>query len=323
MKNTTKQKLKKIIYTALVVSYILIITIIPARATESNSDYWSGNTDIFYVEQDNREVTYPSYTDISIVYYNNNYVAMNILVTNINETNYLYKSQELSGFNINYNGTTYGANFYQALAEVPIKYQPTNTTIYVQIRNKVEYVGSSQLLIKVTFNTPETSIVSIKTLLEEFENSGTDMTDSYVTNWGMILLANALIQNDNYPGIIYQRGFEYNGSYKTPIEIDEMITQGNAGAINGIYNELLKPYEPSYDPFYNGNQHMQDIYDQLIDEDSQQDFIQSIEDTVLSLEQSPTIILVTQFLNEILSMPFVVSIVPIAMFFVMARVLLH
>lgn len=328
MKDTMKRKLKKTIYAALVLSYILIITTVTTQAA-SGTVYWSDHTTLEYTEQDGREVTYPTYSNVSVTYTNTQVVNMEILLTNPDETVYMYAMQDLSGFTITYNGTSYGAQFYQALYEVGIRDSVLNRYINAQINTKVEYLGSSQMRIKVRFGIPDNSGTSMYTLLSNFHNSNTEMTDSYVTSWGMIILANAVIREQVSEGTVESRDIFYNGSYKTPIEIDNMITQNFNGTMNNIYDELVGEGDRFEGGTINPMPELNDaedeaigVYDDIFDRYEQEmaDYITNgngvVSDELFGAFQANVIV------TRILGMPFIIIVVPIATFMIILKNLL-
>lgn len=322
MKDTTKRKMKKTIYAALVLSYILIITTVNTQAA-SGTLYWSDYTNIEYTEQDGREVTYRSYSEVGVTYTNTQVVNMEILITNPDEELYMYSMQDLSGFTITYNSTSYGAQFYQALYEVGIRDSVLNKYIYVQIRTQVEYLGSSQMRIKVRFNIPESSGVSMYSLLSNFHNSNTDMTDSYVTSWGMIILANAVIREDVTEGTVESRNIYYNGSYKTPIEIDNMITQNFNGTLNNIYDQIMQPFEPTDVNIPNGDKEVADTWDDMWNQQLNDEFFEDVITHMNIIQSGETFGYVHETLEKIAGLPFVASLLPIALLFIGARMVMH
>lgn len=322
MKDSTKRKLKKTIYAALVLSYILIITTVTAQAA-SGTVYWEDHTMLEYTEQDGREVTYPTYSNVSITYTNTQVVNMEILLTNPDETVYMYAMQDLSGFTITYKGTSYGAQFYQALYEVGIRDSVLNRYINAQINTKVEYLGSSQMKIKVRFGIPESSGVSMYSLLSNFHNSQTDMTDSYVTSWGMIILANAIIREQVSEGTVESRDLFYNGSYKTPIEIDNMITQNFNGTLNSIYDQIMKPFEPTEVNIPNGDKEVADTWDDMWNQQLNDEFFEDVITHMNIIESGETFGYVHETLEKIVGLPFIASLLPIALLFIGARMVMH
>lgn len=312
MKDTNKRKIKKMIYAALVLSYILIITTVTTHATSTVYDYIQiGYPELRYYNIDNETVSYTDSLEmwVGVEKINNSSIHTTILLT-------MDENIDINPIFIDLIQTNYRLSNWQERTKIGRYTKSIINTAEQSITTSIritKQLNGNQLQLDYYITSPSSTLWNAIYYLDNDYNSGENGGNGIYAITHKAIRGIAINENNTK---VYATEMTTNAI----IEEMMMINNNNLGNISG---QLGGTFDPDIIEIPTGEEDIKDLYEQLYDEQSKEEFIQSVENTIIELEESTTIVYVTTLLTEILTLPFVISIVPVGMFFVVVRLLLH
>lgn len=314
MKDSTKRKMKKTIYAAIVLSYILIITTVTTQAAVVFDAYKVTNPKIEYttynVDEDN--ITYNNGIQLTIGVDKISNSSVNLyMVYDIDPNkNFPFQVREIDGYGIYYDMQMQGTSTKQGVWTTKI-YNTAGTLITVNVKATKQVYNKNQLMMVYSLTSSSSTMYNAIYYFNECEKYNDlhpgEILITYLTLRGVALSSN------NYISV-----YEKTANEIIEDTLGEQVQ--NQQEILDILNQdiTINPIEHP-----NPDQEILDFWEEFYNKNEVDEYNDLIQASIDYFTAGTTYLTVSTILTEIISMPYIVLCIPIATFILIWKAILH